>query len=461
MKALSPVDQLFLVLERRQQPMHVGGLQLFEFPEDAEESYVQELAELLRAYDQPTGPFSQRLVSKFGRSFWDQDQQFDLDHHFRHEALPHPGRIRELLSLVSAEHSALLDRERPMWECHLIEGFSDRRFALYSKIHHSMVDGIGAMRLMQRSLTTEPNARETPPVWAQPLRKREKAPMTPADAVTHIAQAGGTLGKQLGSLSHVAREVYRNVQKSRRHEEHTSVFQAPHCILNERITGSRRFAAQSYSMTRFKAVAKAFGGTLNDVVLAVCGFALREYLIGQRALPDQPLISMVPMSVRAAGSDDDEEGGNQIAMILANLGTHVADPAHRMEIIMKSVREAKERCARMTPDEIVAYTALTLAPAGMNLLTGVNPKWQSFNVIISNVPGPKEPLYWNGARLSGIYPVSIVLDRMALNITVTSYIDSLEFGFIACRRTLPSMQRLLDYVERGLDELEIAAGIRE
>lgn len=456
MKALSPADQLFLILERRQQPMHVGGLQLFEFPDDAEESYVSELADMLRAYSKPTAPFNQRLVSKFGQSFWDEDTHFDLDHHFRHEALPHPGRIRELLSLVSAEHSALLDRERPLWEAHLIEGFSDRRFALYSKIHHSLVDGIAAMRLMARSLSPDPNARDLPPVWAQVKRKREKEPMTPADAVSQLAQAGSGFGKQLSTIPNVLREVYKSIQKSRNHESYVSVFQAPHCVINETITGSRRFAAQSYPMARFKAIARAFNGTLNDVVLAVCGSALRDYLISQRALPDAPLIAMVPMSVRT----DESEGGNQVAMILANLGTHIADPAHRIELVKNSVQEAKERCARMTPEETINYTALTLAPGGLNLLTGVNPKWQSFNVVISNVPGPKEPLYWNGARLQGIYPVSIVLDRLALNITLTSYVDSLEFGIIACRRTLPSMQRLLDYIERGISDLEIAADIR-
>jgi diacylglycerol O-acyltransferase len=451
MKALTPVDQLFLMLERRQQPMHVGGLQLFEFPEDAEEGYVQELAELLRAYNKPTGPFNKRLVTRFGQPYWDEDRQFDLDHHFRHEALPHPGRVRELLALVSAEHSALLDRERPLWEAHLIEGLQGRRFALYSKIHHSVVDGIAAMRLMVRSLSADPEERGLPPVWSQHLRRKEGMSLSATDVAGGLA----ALGKQAKTVPGVLREVYKSVQKARHHDTYVSVFQAPHSILNEKITGSRRFAAQSYSLPRFKAIAKAFGGTLNDVVLAVCGGALREYLISQHALPDAPLIAMVPMSVRS----DESDGGNQIAMILANLGTHVADPARRMELVIGSVKEAKDRCRSMSPEEIVNYTALTLAPAGLNLLTGINPKWQSFNVIISNVPGPKEPLYWNGARLTGIYPVSIALDRMALNITLTSYIDSLEFGFVACRRTLPSMQRLLDYVEMSIHELEIACGL--
>ena len=195
---------------------------------------------------------------------------------------------------------------------------------------------------------------------------------------------------------------------------------------------------------------------MNDVVLAVCASTLRNYLISQQALPTKPLIAMVPMSLRHDGSDS----GNQIAMILANLGTHVADPAKRLEVIRSSISDAKTRFSQMSLDEAINYTALTLAPAGLNMLTGISHKLQAFNVVISNVPGPKKHLYWNGAKLDGMYPVSIPLDRIALNITLVSYVDQLEFGFTACRRTLPSMQRLLDYVDTGLEELEIAYGMR-
>ena len=188
----------------------------------------------------------------------------------------------------------------------------------------------------------------------------------------------------------------------------------------------------------------------------MCWHALREYLISQNALPDRPLIAMVPMSLRK----DDSAGGNQIAMILANLGTHICDPANRLRVVQASVREAKKRFSQMSPEEILNFTALSMAPTGLNLLTGLAPKWRAFNVIISNVPGPREPLYWNGARLEGMYPVSIVLDRIALNMTLTSYRGQIEFGLIACRRTLPSMQRLLDYLEQSIRELEIAAGFK-
>jgi diacylglycerol O-acyltransferase len=454
MTPLTPLDQIFLWLERRQQPMHVAGLQLFSFPEDAGPRYIRDIAEQMRSYDKPQSPFNKRLETRFGQAFWDIDKQFDIDHHFRHEALPKPGRIRELLALVSAEHSNLLDRARPLWEVHLIEGIQGRRFALYSKIHHSMCDGIAAMRMGMRALSTDPNARGLPPVWAMERRKSGGG-LSPTEVATGVARLTAGLSKQAATLPNVVREIMKVSSRAKRDPNYVSVFQAPHCQLNEKITGSRRFAAQSYSMSRIKALASAFDCTLNDIVLAMCGSALRDYLISMHELPNRPLIAMVPVSLRR----DDSEAGNQVAVILANLGTHIADPANRLDVIKASVKEAKCRYSQMTPEEILNYTAIMLAPTAVNLLTGMAPKWQAFNVVISNVPGPKEPLYWNGARLEGMYPVSIALDRIALNITLTSYVDSLEFGLIGCRRTLPSMQRLLDYLENGIRELEVAAGI--
>lgn len=455
MTPLSPLDQLFLWAERRQQPMHVAGLQLFTFPEDAGPKYIRELSEQMRSYDVPQPPFNKHLVTRFGQAFWEVDDHFDIDHHFRHEALPKPGRIRELLALVSAEHSNLLDRARPLWEVHLIEGIQGKRFALYSKIHHSVADGIASMRMCMRSLSTDPDVRDLPPVWAMEPRRRPSGSLNPTEVVTGMARLTAGLGKQMATMPNVIREIRKSAKKAKTDPNYVSIFQAPHCQLNEPITGSRRFAAQSYSKSRIQSLAKAFGATLNDIVLAMCGSALREYLISQHELPDQPLIAMVPISLRS----DDSDSGNQIAVILANLGTHIADPANRLRVIKASVDEAKQRFRHMSPEEILNYTALTLAPTGLNLLTGLVPKWQAFNVVISNVPGPTEPLYWNGARMEGMYPVSIPLDRIALNITLTSYVDSLEFGLIGCRRTLPSMQRLLDYLENSIQELETAAGI--
>lgn len=456
MTPLSPADQLFLWMEKRQQPMHVAGLQLFSFPEDAGPKYIRDLVDHLRSYTEPAAPFNKRLVSRFGQYFWETDKQFDLEHHFRHRALPKPGRIRELLSYVSAAHSNHMDRQRPLWEVHLIEGVMGRRFALYTKVHHSMFDGISAMRMGSRALSLDIEARDLPPVWAVPPRIRKPGSRNPIEMASGAARFGAGISKQLATMPAVLRELSKVARKSTRHPDFVSAFQAPQCILNSRITGSRRFAAQSWPIERFKAVGKVFGATLNDVVLAVCGSALRSYLISHQALPDKPLIAMVPVSLRK----DDSAGGNQIAMILANLATEVADPALRLQRVRASVQEAKARYQAMSSEEILNYTALMMAPTGINLLTGLAPGLRAFNVIISNVPGPKEPLYWNGARMIGQYPVSIPVDQVALNITLTSYADHLEFGLTACRRSLPSVQRLLDYLEYGIHELELAAGLR-
>jgi diacylglycerol O-acyltransferase len=456
MKPLSLADQLFLWMEKRQQPMHVGGLHLLSFPDDVGPKYVTELADYMSTFQQPITPFNRRLVNRFGRYYWEEDKQFDLEHHFRHSALPKPGRIRELLSLVSVKHSALMDRERPMWEVHLIEGIRGRQFAMYYKMHHCMMDGVAAMRTAMRLMSEDSTMRNQPPIWAMERSKREKAQLEKSDVIDSLVNLAGEAGKQISTIPTLVKEVSYAVKQARSNPDYTSAFQAPPSILNKRITGSRRFAAQSYSKERFTAIAKKSDATLNDVVMAVCGSALRNYLLSQNALPTKPLVAMVPMSMRR----DDSETGNQIAMILATLGTHISDPDKRLESIKRSVRESKDRYAQMTVEEAINYTALTLAPAGLNMLTGISSRLQAFNVVISNVPGPKKPLYWNGAKVEGMYPVSIPLDRIALNITLVSYVDHLEFGFTACRRTLPSMQRLLDYVEEGIKELENVVGKR-
>ncbi|WP_303290047.1 wax ester/triacylglycerol synthase family O-acyltransferase [Marinobacter sp. SS5-14b] len=455
MKPLNPTDQLFLWLEKRQQPMHVGGLQLFSFPEGAPDDYVAQLAEQLRNHEVVTPPFNQHLSYKLGQPVWVDDKHLDLEHHFRFEALPTPGRIRELLALISAEHSHLMDRERPMWEVHLIEGLKDRQFALYTKIHHSLVDGVSAMKMATRMLSEDPHESGMPPIWALPERIRSTEGDGGPSLWRSVAHLLGSSGRQLGTLPTVAKELLKTINQARKDPAYDSIFHAPRSVLNQKITGSRRFAAQSYCLKRIKAVCEAYGTTVNDVVTAMCASALRTYLMNQDALPEKPLIAFVPVSLRR----DDSDGGNQVGVILANLHTDEADASERLLNIHHSMQEAKDRYSHMSPEEIVNYTALTLAPAAFHLLTGMAPNWQTFNVVISNVPGPSTPRYWNGAKLEGMYPVSIDMDRLALNMTLTSYNDQVEFGLIGCRRTLPSLQRMLDYLEDGLAELEAAAGL--
>jgi diacylglycerol O-acyltransferase len=421
-------------------------------PEGAGPDFVRNLVEQLRSYSQPSAPFNRRLVSRFGVSFWEEDAELDLDLHLRHMALPRPGRVRELLSLVSAEHSTLMDRERPMWEYQVIEGLSQRRFAVYTKVHHGLMDGISFMRLGAASLSTDPKQRDMVPLWATQRRRKTREVREVEATLDYYSR---TSARWLAAGPKVTLEALRTAFKARRDQDSVSLYGAPRSILNQRITGSRRVAAQSYSLPRVAAIGKAFGSTVNDAVLAVCGSALRAYLLSQNALPERPLISMVPVSLRS----DESAGGNQIGVCLANLGTHLSDPAQRMRVIQHSMNEAKTRLKQMTPEEAMAYSAMTLAPSAYSVFTGLTPPQLSFNVIISNVPGPRETLYLNGARLEGVYPASIVMHQNALNITLTSYRDSLEFGVVGCRRSLPSVQRLLDYIDQGIVELERSAGL--
>ena len=450
MRPLHPIDFIFLSLEKRQQPMHVGGLFLFQIPEHAPDTFMQDLvADIRNSKSMPIAPFNNKLNGLF----WDEDEEFDLDHHFRHIALPQPGRILELLTYISQEHSSLIDRAKPLWTCHIIEGIEGNRFAMYFKIHHAMVDGIAGMRLVEKSLSQDPNAKSIVPPWCVegPRAKRLKEPN-----VSRFKKIMNGVMGQLESTPRVMYELSQTVMKDMgRNPDYVSSFQAPSSILNQRVSSSRRFAAQSFEFDRLRHISKSLGVTINDIVLAICSGALREYLLSQDALPKKPLIAMVPASVR----DDDSSMSNRITMILANLGTHKEDPLERLAIVRRSVQNAKEKFKRMNSNQILNYSAFVYSAAGLNIASGLLPKRQAFNLVISNVPGPREPLYWNGARLDALYPASIILDGQALNITMTSYLDKLEVGLTACRNALPKMQNLLTHLEEEIQRFEAIVGV--
>lgn len=438
MRPLHPIDFIFLSLEKRQQPMHVGGLFLFEIPENAPDTFMQDLVnDIRKSKTIPVPPFNNRLSGLF----WDEDEEFDLDHHFRHVSLPHPGRIRELLIYISQEHSTLIDRAKPLWTCNIIEGIEGNRFAMYFKIHHAMVDGVAGMRLIEKSLSDDPTEKSIVPPWCVEGKRAKRLKESKPGRIKKVLMG---LKDQLQATPRVMQELSQTLLKDfGRNPDYVSSFQAPSSILNQRVSSSRRFAAQSFELDRFRHIAKALDVTINDIVLAVCSGALREYLISHQSLPNKPLIAMVPASLRS----DDSDVSNRITMILANLATHKDDPLERLQTIRRSLQNAKQRFKRMTSDQILNYSAVVYGPAGLNILSGMMPKHQAFNLVISNVPGPREPLYWNGAKLDALYPASIVLDGQALNITMTSYLDKLEVGLTACRNALPRMQNLLTHLE--------------
>jgi WS/DGAT/MGAT family acyltransferase len=450
MKALGTVDTSFLLAEDRQMPMHTGGLMLFSYPEGAHEAWLHET---FSANDDPDAvqyPFNQKLawpLRRLGLPHWVADQGLDTHYHVRHSALPKPGRYREMFSLVSRLHSTRLHRDRPLWEAHIIEGVEDNRFALYMKTHHSMIDGVGAMRMLRACLSPDPEERSMPAPWnmARP-RGQSRAPEGSRSALAATAGAMGGVLKFAAAVRH--------------RDKHGMIapFQTPQTILNGRVTGSRRLVAQSWPLQRIKTVAKALDATVNDIVLAMSGGALRRYLIDQNALPEQPLTAMTPVSFRPADADIE---GNSFSVLFATLATELGDSLDRLRAIQRSMGEAKRLLKGMNSAEIPIFTSVVALPVLVPHLLRVSGRTRpTFNVTVSNVPGPQEPLYWNGAPLEGMYPLSIVSHGQALNITVTSCGASLDFGIVACRRSVPSAQRLIDHLDEALVELERKASLR-
>ncbi len=456
MKPMNPQDGLFFIIEQRKQPMHVASLQIFTPPKGAGDDFVQTLYQSWRTHLAASKPFNLRPVKQSGLWCWEEDKEFDLDYHLRHLALPRPGRIRELLVLVSQLHATLLDRNRPLWECYLIEGLADGRFALYLKIHHGLVDGVTGIRMVSAALSTR--AKEIkPPIWAQvhakPGRPASTAalPVAKKSLLQPLYDAYQTGSEVLPGLGSGLLDVIRG-ELGKGRGRITLPLQAPPTPFNVEITGSRRFVAQSYSLERIKRLGAVAEATVNDVTLALCASALRQYLQAHDALPGKSLTAMVPVSLHGETS----KGGNQVGIILASLATDVADPVERLAKIVASTSAAKKRLKLMSRVEKMAHAAMTLAPMLPGTLTGGSLKRPVFNVVISNVPGPQETLYLNGARLDEAYPVSIPADYQALNITVSSNGENLGFGFTACRRSVPGLQRMVDHIEMALRELEAA-----
>lgn len=453
MERLSALDLIFQLLDRRSQPLHLAYLNLHTLPNGAPPDFVRKLAQRLRGYGDPQPPFNRRAQRRLGGMYWVEDEEFDVDYHIVHVALPQPARMRDLLAMVSRIHANLLDRDHPQWRTYLIEGLEGGRVATYSQLHHSVADGIAATRLMMKSMSTAAD-RQPAPVWAVPPRQLRQRLSVIRHPFGSLARNLLSTGRIVGSVPAIGRELRCSLREFRNGDpDFVSGYTTPACILNQRIAASRRYIAGSFPLSRVKTLGNALDGTVNDVVLAMCAAALRHYLLDLTALPEKPLIADVPYSLRR----DASEGGNKIVFLLANLGTHLSDPLRRFELLKRSVEHGKQRYLGMTPAGIFGYNLAMLAPAGLNMLCDINPRWQAFNVVISNTPGPKTALYWQGCCLDHMYPVSVLLDGQALNISLTRRHDALDFGILACRRTLPHIERLLDYLEQGLAELERAA----
>jgi len=460
-QALPPADAFFLLIESEKTPSQIGVLMRMKLPAKADKGFILNLVEGFRTYQPTSAPYNLKLAKRTATRpmhAWEKVDKVDINYHLRHSALPQPGGERELAVLISRLHSIPLDHSRPLWECHVIEGLEDNCFAIYSKMHHALLDGVVGTRLMSQWMgQTEPHV--TPdflPFWAMPKPKRERKktslnPVPLADSYTLFEQITDPIKSAMDVFSATLNSILGS--HSRKSPGLVTPYSAPNSILNAAVGPQRRVSTAVFSTERLLSIAKQADGTLNDVVMAICGGALRSYLIELDALPAKSLVSQVPVSFR---QKDDTGGGNAIGMVLASLGTDEANTLARFDKVKTSMSAGKALLANMNAAQITAYSALMTLPFTLGQMAGTSnhSSRPMYNVVISNLPGPREQRYLNGAEVMNVHPVSFVMQGQALNITLFTYADKLTFVFTACRESLPSIQRLVTHTTEAVESLE-------
>ncbi|WP_341925733.1 wax ester/triacylglycerol synthase family O-acyltransferase [Nocardioides psychrotolerans] len=457
-KLLAVNDSAWLFAESHRTPMQVGMLATFRVPED-QPTFVADLVARWREVRSFAPPFNY-LFKKSPVPSWIEvpDEEIDLDYHLRHSALPAPGSQRELGVLVSRLHSSMMDRRYPLWECHVIEGLEEDRWSLYIKAHHSQVDGVGGIRLLRRILSADPDTRDMLPPWAVGTRGPDQSgiPSRPRSMPSAEAVASPRAGAVRSGATVLASltKTYAETLTGTRDDDRAVPFRAPKSIFNGRIHTPRRFATQHYSIERLRSVAKAADASLNDIFLTICGGALRRYLVEHDQLPTQTLTANVPVSVREGTA---ASVGNAITFLYATLGTDIEDPVVRIAAIKSSTASGKARLPEVNGLAMTAYTAVLMAPFLTQAILGVGGRGRpASNIVVSNVPGPAEARYLDGSRMEEIYPVSLLFNGQALNITAVSYDGEFNIGFTGCRDSIPSLQKIAVYAGEELDRLEAA-----
>jgi WS/DGAT/MGAT family acyltransferase len=463
---------------------HVSSLSVYERPDDPNfKPFEAFRARVLAALPQ-LEPFRRRLVTvPFGldHPYWVADPAFDLDFHLRHQAVPTPGDDRQLADQVARIISRPMDRHRPLWEAYVFEGLADGSFAVLTKVHHATIDGASGVELLGILLETEPNP--APEISVDDW-KPERVPSSTEmfnRAVLGMLRPDKTLRLQLGMLrrlgentrskgiSTMASALKRTLLPAKRGDTPADqapalpTRPAPRTSFNRTITPHRRFAYRSAALADIKALKTHLDATVNDVVMAVTAGALRRYLDEIGELPTEPLVAMIPVSIRTG--DEADRWTNRVSGLVATLPTHIADPIERVQAVHATMEQAKADFELIPADVLVdlsqlappalAVRAMRMAST-MRIADRLNPP---VNLVISNVPGPRQPLYLGGALLKHYYPVSTVVDGQGLNVTVQSYRDTLDFGLVACRELVPDLWHVVDLCVEAIDELFKATGI--
>jgi WS/DGAT/MGAT family acyltransferase len=462
MTPLGALDALFLHLETPATPMHVGALQLLDPPAGGGDAY-EAVRHHLESRLATSPVFTRRLCELplgVANPMW-VDADVDLSYHLKRLRLPAPGTLRQLEAAVSRLHGQRLDRRRPLWQFVLIEGFADGAWALYTKIHHAAIDGAAGVALSQALFDASPAAAgPAANLDAAPRRSPEPgAAELLAAALAHNGRAGLGLLRQAPSVARAVLGALRGESRGMVVAGLRQFRLAPATVFNGAIDARRSIATASLPMARLRAAATQQQVTLNDVVLAVVGGALRRYLAAREELPERALLAAMPVSLRASG---DTRMNTQATMAQASLATDIADPLERLRAVHAAAGTAKAISRGLRPALDLPLPSLglpwLLTAAATLYGSGLAERLPRLaNVVVSNVPGPEVPLYFGGARLRTWWPLSIVEHGLGLNVTVMRYVDALDFGLVAAKRLVPDAEPLAQALQESFEELAAAA----
>lgn len=459
MTKLTAADAAFFLTETVNTPRHVGGLQIFELPPRAGKNYCRSLLKELQRFDSAVPPFNQWVrFNRLGIPHWETDQDFDIDRHLFLHDLPAGSTRNELYPLVAGLHEPVMDRDRPLWEFHIISGLTKRRFAIYTKMHHAYADGITMTSWMVASLANSSDAKLKTPIWSRPIEHRK----TKQSGEFHLSdEFRNMLQQQLSSLKSVkgVAKISSQLVLEKLNLTRNAIalpFMADRSTpLTGHITPDRQVATASVPMERVNRIRKAARASLNHVALSCIDDALHRYLDDLHCPMDGPITIAMPVSLRKKGGVK-ASSGNQVGLVLVDLADQTDDPYERLRDIGVKLRYVRYQVDELPAGSILAYSMVIGVSAELlqafNLGNMVPPLCHT---LVSNVPGPRETLYLKGARLAEHYPISTLAPNNRLNITLYSYDRFLHFGLVGTQK-LEDLKRLGDHIYQAFVDLEDA-----
>ena len=472
MDLLDPLDSLMLTAELISSPMHVAALMILRPPPGCDPAnYVTELFEQTATAAVDVDPRLRRVPHSgidtgfmwVWRDIADAGGRLDIRHHVQRRTVAAGGGPEAVWELVSELHALRLDRSAPLWMAYLIDGLPDGRFAFYIKVHHIVVDGVAGLQMLTGSLSTDPDLRGMPPFYAAktPIKTLKTTPQPERAGVRSALRgiaAAASAGVEL--TGKVVRTELRTAVGSLMSRSVVAPFSAPQTRFNAKLGPRRAVAGTSLPRDRVRAVQQAAGVTANDVVMTVVSAALRRWLTDRDELPPRSLVAICPVTVRARDAAAADSHGNQFGMGLCPLATDVDDDGQRLRLVHEAMAGLKNQVAEQGPGAMLVAMGPAIGPTILLPLlpfdTDIPP---SFNIPVSNVPGPRDQMYFNGAHVDEIYPVSTVYDGMALNVTMCSYADQISVGYVADREVVPDIATLIPLTARALSDVEAAVGI--